>query len=258
MSIYLKARNSIRAVVRFLFLNKYREYKRQKYSDQLCENAVFLSSHCRELGSLESIVDYLLKDNHFAPTQINTEILALLNLLQKNRTSKILEIGGYQGGTLFLFSIIAEPQASILSIDLDYPPERILAFETFSTTQVQVFSLKADSHTTATKSKAQQHFNGELIDFLFIDGDHSYDGVKSDFEMYSQMVRPGGMIAFHDIVPDFKTRFNEQTPSNVGEVPKFWQEVKKDYSETFEFIADTEQDGFGIGAIKLPEESALT
>ena len=53
------------------------------------------------------------------------------------------------------------------------------------------------------------------VDFLFIDGDHSHEGVKKDFEMYSPLVRKGGIIAFHDIVP-----FGYPT------LHKFWNEVK--------------------------------
>jgi hypothetical protein len=33
---------------------------------------------------------------------------------------------------------------------------------------------------------------------LFIDGDHRYEGVRRDFEMYSPLVGAGGLIAFHD------------------------------------------------------------
>lgn len=36
------------------------------------------------------------------------------------------------------------------------------------------------------------------IDLLFIDGDHSYEGVKSDYEAWSPFVKVGGVIAFHD------------------------------------------------------------
>ena len=36
------------------------------------------------------------------------------------------------------------------------------------------------------------------IDFLFIDGDHSYEGVKSDFELYSKILAPNGIIMLHD------------------------------------------------------------
>jgi hypothetical protein len=36
------------------------------------------------------------------------------------------------------------------------------------------------------------------IDFLFIDGDHREAGVRSDWELFSPHVVPGGLVAFHD------------------------------------------------------------
>lgn len=36
------------------------------------------------------------------------------------------------------------------------------------------------------------------IDVLFIDGDHSYEGVKSDFDLYSKILSPNGIIILHD------------------------------------------------------------
>ena len=42
------------------------------------------------------------------------------------------------------------------------------------------------------------------IDFLFIDGDHSYEGVKSDFELYSKILTPGGLIVIHDTHPTYE------------------------------------------------------
>ena len=36
------------------------------------------------------------------------------------------------------------------------------------------------------------------IDFLFIDGDHSYEGVKKDFELYSTIMSENGIITIHD------------------------------------------------------------
>lgn len=39
------------------------------------------------------------------------------------------------------------------------------------------------------------------IDFLFIDGDHSYEGVKSDFDLYSKILSPKGLIVLHDTDP---------------------------------------------------------
>lgn len=39
-----------------------------------------------------------------------------------------------------------------------------------------------------------EHF----IDFLFIDGDHNYQGCKADWDLYSRMLSPGGLVVFHD------------------------------------------------------------
>jgi predicted O-methyltransferase YrrM len=40
----------------------------------------------------------------------------------------------------------------------------------------------------------------EQLELLFIDGDHSYDGAKADFERWGALVRPGGHLLFHDAV----------------------------------------------------------
>lgn len=49
------------------------------------------------------------------------------------------------------------------------------------------------------------------IDILHIDGDHSYDGVKRDFDNWSNAVMPGGIVMFHDInaFPSVRKFFNE-------------------------------------------------
>ena len=61
----------------------------------------------------------------------------------------------------------------------------------------------------------------QKLDFLFIDADHSYEGVKKDFEMYRELVGKGGIIAFHDIcIPK---------PETGVEVRKLWCELKKQY-----------------------------
>jgi hypothetical protein len=42
------------------------------------------------------------------------------------------------------------------------------------------------------------------IDFLFIDGDHSYEGVKTDFELYSKLLSDQGIIAIHDTDKEYE------------------------------------------------------
>lgn len=40
------------------------------------------------------------------------------------------------------------------------------------------------------------------MDFLFIDGDHSIEGCRYDFEQYSPLLKTGGFVAFHDYYPE--------------------------------------------------------
>ncbi len=79
-------------------------------------------------------------------------------------------------------------------------------------------------------------------DFLFIDGNHTFEGVKADFEMYSGLVRPGGLIVFDDICLHLA--------SLNCHVDHFWQEMKNE-GRTREFIPEAKQGSCGIGAIEV-------
>ena len=74
------------------------------------------------------------------------------------------------------------------------------------------------------------------IHFLHIDADHSYEGVKKDFELYSTLLEPGGIITIHDtdsryeenyiVSEDSKNYFEEFTkgPSKfIKELPDGWR-----------------------------------
>ena len=63
------------------------------------------------------------------------------------------------------------------------------------------------------------------IDILFIDGDHSYEGVKRDWELFSPFVRPFGQVVFHDTLWDLK-RDSKYFRPNIG-VPLFVDELRE-------------------------------
>ncbi|MEM1914646.1 MAG: class I SAM-dependent methyltransferase [Thermosphaera sp.] len=182
-----------------------------------------------------------------SPFQIKEEIVQLLNLLAELRPKALLEIGTANGGTLFLFCQIAELDATIISIDLPggpfgggYPEWRVPLYKSFAKERQRVHLIRADSHDPKTLGIVKRILGDRKLDFLFIDGDHTYEGVKRDFEMYSPLVRKGGIIAFHDIVPG---------PSeNVGGVPMFWSEIKRSFTYN-EIVKDWRQGGYGIGVI---------
>ncbi len=183
------------------------------------------------------------------PIQIKEEISVLLSMIEKRAPRTILEIGTANGGTLFLLSRVASPSATLVSIDKPnggfgggYPKSLIPVFRSFAVNGQKVVLVRGDSHHSATVSSTRDALNGRQVDFLFIDGDHSYEGVQSDFRIYSSLVSKGGIIALHDIVPGLT--------SHVGEVPRFWAEIRQRY-ESQEIVKDWGQGGAGIGLLKL-------
>ena len=73
----------------------------------------------------------------------------------------------------------------------------------FNSNGDQKFFISGSSHDNRTYNRLTKLLNNSKIDLLFIDGDHSYVGVKKDFEIYKSFVSDNGIIAFHDIVQHF-------------------------------------------------------
>jgi len=155
-----------------------------------------------------------------------------------------MEIGTAKGGTLFLFCRLADPEATVVSVDLPggefgggYPKWKLDLYNSFGLTGQKLHFLRADSHSAETKSRVAAIFGAPNVDFLFIDGDHTYEGVKQDFEFYAPLVRKGGVIAFHDIAV--------HSPEIGSDVDKFWNEIKK--ADSKEFIENRDQKWAGMG-----------
>jgi predicted O-methyltransferase YrrM len=199
------------------------------------------------LESLEDAIDYAfgfgLDDLTIRPAQARSEITELLDLaIRQGQLGAVLEIGTESGGTLFLLARAAEPDAIIATIDISHP-ERAVLYRAFARDQQRVEMMHADSHDPSTPDRIKRVFGDRPLDLLFIDGDHSYEGVRRDFELYSPLVGKGGVIALHDIVPG--------PPVLVGEVPHFWRELKRTHTTTHELVEDWQQGGFGIGVVLL-------
>jgi predicted O-methyltransferase YrrM len=64
------------------------------------------------------------------------------------------------------------------------------------------------------------------IDMLFIDGDHSYEGVKRDWDMLHPKVSRFGVVIFHDTIWDL-TPPEEWNRAEMG-VPRFVDQLRKD------------------------------
>lgn len=77
-------------------------------------------------------------------------------------------------------------------------------------------------------------------DAILIDGDHTYEGVKADWEAYRDLAP---IIAFHDIVGE--GQFERVTRRGV-EVPKLWAEIKASGANVVEFVSPGSAMGIGV------------
>jgi cephalosporin hydroxylase len=187
-----------------------------------------------------------------APMQVRSEIEALLELLAEDPPRAVLEIGTARGGTLFLLCHVASDDCILISVDLPggefgggYPPAMAPLLTSFAQKEQVVELIRGDSHSDKTLSEIQRLLAGRQLDFLLIDGDHTYEGVRQDFTLYSPLVRQGGWIAFHDIVAG--------RPELCGGVPDFWNELKPSRTVR-ELVHDPNQGAYGIGLIRKETE----
>ena len=201
--------------------------------------------------SIGEIYDSVLKLKYLHvniyPLQVRNEILFLLEQIQEIHPQIIVEIGTNKGGTLSLFANIATSTTKIISIDLPfgefgggYPEWKIPLYKSFAKDNQEIILIQADSHKESTLEMLRTELQQKKIDFLFIDGDHRYEGIKEDFETYSPLVRSGGIIAFHDIVIHKKMK-------GVN-VHQFWNEIKENY-KYIEKVENWDQGTCGIGIL---------
>ena len=180
--------------------------------------------------------------------QMAAEVEQFSKFFRDLKCKNIMEIGTYAGGLFSIMCKLSDDNGIKISVDLpvyenqentEYYKNFLRDHKKFS---ANVHFLAADSHKQDTLEKVKQILNGEELDFLFIDGDHSYEGVKQDFHMYKDLVKDGGYIGFHDIND---TEWHRNLNCYVA---RLWDEIKGDY-ETIEF--NTKSYAMGIGVIQV-------
>lgn len=148
--------------------------------------------------------------------QNQAEFLSLLEHIKHCRSA--LEIGSRYGESLKAFAHSMQPRSKLVAVDLPYAPgvgagmpdpEPVLK-QTVADLYAaghETHLIIGDSHDPKVVAMAVAH---GPFDFLFIDGDHSYEGAKADWENYGQHAK---IVAFHDII------------NNPG-CARVWREVK--------------------------------
>ena len=143
---------------------------------------------------MSKLETFLESNPYFQPGE---QVFLRSLILGLPRNPLVLEIGTFKGWSAI---IMAQAREDVKIITLDnyegIPEDNIYSSVDevnnnirFSGCVKQILNLKLNSFDYKVK---------QMFDLIFIDGDHTFEGVKHDFEKFLSFVKKDGFILFHD------------------------------------------------------------
>lgn len=163
-------------------------------------------------------------------SQIEWEFNTLLNLYQKEQPKRVLEIGTHYGGSLYQWLHHATADTVVVAVDLYHLNEHMYA--EWTPPDVKLITIRGDSKDENVIGITREY---APYDWVFIDGSHVYEDVKSDWETYRF---EANTVILHDI--------NYHPECGVD---KLWREIQGNGYITQELRADPAFLGCGIGIV---------
>jgi hypothetical protein len=168
----------------------------------------------------------------FGALQVPSEYIDCLRKLMTLGLKNGIEIGVYRGGFSYFTAAVLQrvtPEFKLVMVD---PLDSLLGFDVFS----QKLNLQKAIPATS------DDFKGQTFEFVFIDGDHTYEGAMRDYRNLG--VHATKALGFHDI---------HDHSADAGTAP-VWNVIKSEMCEShevFEFAHGIER-GLGIGLVVNP------
>lgn len=169
------------------------------------------------------------------------EFFPFVHLLGKLGCESYLEIGSRHGDSLLAIGSFMKKAVAV-----DYPNGRWGVRRSDDTLRKRARKLNeigCETHLLFGRSQSEEMVTAAKklgpFDAIFIDGDHTYDAVRNDWELYSPMATK--CVAFHDIIG-----------KPPVQVPALWNELKQKH-RTIEFVEDWGPGPMGIGVVLLSQ-----
>ena len=165
------------------------------------------------------------------------ELRQLVNLVAWFKPKIILELGVCHGGSFKMWEALLPDNGLLVGVDR----LNVVQWDWRSSPK-NIHYVQGDLNDGLTLTEVGWYIDFGDVDFLYIDSDHYYDGVKQHFALYAPLVRSGGLIAFHDI------RDNKSSGYGVG---RLFNELKEiyDWLEILVPIIEELPGADGIGVI---------
>jgi hypothetical protein len=136
------------------------------------------------------------------------ESTALILLLKRAQSKRVFEFGTFKGISITQLALNLPPESEIYTLDL---PDESLNTQYPTDADDAVVAVKSGKGSFVPKELRpriqflksdsakfdETPFAGKM-DFVFVDGAHNFEYVKNDSEKGWRMLRPGGIIAWHD------------------------------------------------------------
>jgi cephalosporin hydroxylase len=189
-------------------------------------------------------------DDRIEKSQHVPEFEELLSVFTDLKPKYVLEIGSLMGWSLRHWIHYSQSESTVVSIDLPISQfcgpgdsrcidqERAIKTEWpqwAKANKTKLYLIQSVSQSIKVKEQVEEILDGNKLDFIFIDGNHLYEYVKQDFEIYLPLVRTGGVIAFHDIAR------NEE-----GTVDELWNEIKNNFNHKEIMLHPNAEKGIGV------------
>lgn len=156
----------------------------------------------------------------------HSSIICIFILLQFIDIENYMEIGVHNGGSMSMV-LASKQNLNLYGIDLfedmydetkhlnedkfnkyqyfkkdnlsiEKTKKNLNYFKKFYDNHSKLNLIQGNSYFDETESKVRSIIKDKEMDILFIDGDHTYDGVKNDFERYNKYVKKNGYVIFDD------------------------------------------------------------
>jgi predicted O-methyltransferase YrrM len=144
------------------------------------------------------------KDQSWMRDATGTEgLLDLIKELGDNSEKTMIEIGSFVGESTVLF---AKSFKKVIAVDpflADYDPADPTSYSFEFKNVKETYLDRTSDHQNidtivSTSDAAVDYLKGPKYDFIYLDGLHTYEGVKTDIINYLPLVKEGGVIGGHD------------------------------------------------------------